>query len=124
MFVLTSYAVVSKLSYISSGMGIIIGSAGVTPISGPPGTEFTIKASIMAANGAVDPTTTIAYIESPDEVFAASITLHDDGLGADSVAGDGVFSAKWDSGAFPIGPYFVDIGACNTEGECTEAENI
>jgi hypothetical protein len=124
IFILLSYGLMSKLSYISSGMGITIGSASVTPVSGPPGTIFIIRASIVAANGAVDPTTTIAYIESPDEVFAASIILFDDGAHSDGASGDGVFGNTWPSGAFPIGPYFVDIEACNTEGECAEAENI
>lgn len=121
ILILVSYALLSNISTIVTGENIFISNAGVVPTSGPLGTIFTIKATITAPAG-VDATTTIAHIQSPDETDVDTVLLVDDGTSGDAVAGDGIYTGNWTTVA--IGPYFVDINACDVSGNCKEAENI
>jgi hypothetical protein len=100
-----------------------IQNAKVNPTSGPSGTIFIITAEITDSLG-VDPTTTIAHIQNPDEKDVAQVTLYDDGAHSDGAANDGIYGNKWDSTGFPVASYFVDITACDLIGNCGEAENI
>lgn len=101
----------------------IITSTAISPTSGPPGTTFTIIATITASAG-VDIATTIVHIQNPDETDIDTVTLYDDGAHSDGAAGDNVYGNTWNSGAAPAGPYFVDISACDLLGNCNEEENI
>jgi len=121
IFILISYALLKNVSTIVTGDIIYISSASVVPISGPPGTIFTIKATITASAG-VDAATTIAHIQSPDETDVDTVLLVDDGTSGDAVAGDNIYTGTWTTGV--IGPYFVDITACDIAGNCAEANNI
>jgi len=100
-----------------------IQNAQVNPTSGPAGTIFTITADISDPLG-VDPTTTIARIQNPDETDVAQVTLYDDGAHSDGAANDGTYGANWNSTGFPSGSYYVDITACDLIGNCGEKENI
>lgn len=100
---------------------IIISGPNVNPLSGPIGTVFTIKANITAIAG-VNNATAIAHIQKPDEADITTVTLYDDGTHSDGAAGDGLYGNVWMSAA--LGPYFVDINACDVKGNCTEANNI
>ena len=121
--ILGSYILIGTISDIFTGEKVSIKNAAVTPTSGLPGTIFTITAAITAGAG-VNPATTIAHIQNPDETDIAAVTLFDDGAHSDGAAGDDVYGNTWNSGAAPIGPYFIDINACDMDGNCTEAENI
>lgn len=119
IIILISYSLVLALNNIIFGNGssgpISITSPSVSPNSGPPGTAFTIRATITAAAG-VNPATVIAHIQKPDEADISTLTL--------SAIGGGVYSATWNSTGFIDGPYFVDINACDINANCTEANNI
>lgn len=121
IFTLLSYGILDTISHISTDIEINIISATVVPASGIPPTTFTIKTTITSVVG-VDATTTKASIQSPNEVEVANILLKDDGIAPDLVAGDDIYSGDWTSGA--VGPYFVDITACNNDGFCKEIEDI
>jgi len=97
--------------------GPYISSAQVNPLSGPPGTIFTITASVTGA------TSVSAHIQKPDETDIAAINLYDDGIHSDGAANDGTYGNTWDSTGFPSGPYFIDIIA-RDNGNVKEAENI
>ncbi|MCG2693690.1 hypothetical protein L6259_00150 [Candidatus Parcubacteria bacterium] len=118
VMILVSYSIVITLDdVINNGGGgggaVSITNTSVTPISGPIGTSFTIKATITAAAG-VDNATVIAHIQSPDETDIITITL--------SPIGGGIYSGNWIATA--NGPYFVDITACDLSSNCKEADNI
>ena len=100
-----------------------IKNAKVNPTSGPSGTIFIITVDISDPLG-VDPATTIAHIQNPDEKDVAQVTLFDDGLHNDGAANDGTYGASWNSTGFPVGSYYVDITACDLIGNCAEVENI
>ncbi len=122
IIVLVPYVIVSTMHNILVEKTISISGASVVPPSGPVGTVFTISATVTAPAG-VNPATTIAHIQDPDESpDIATITLVDDGTNGDLVAGDSLYTGTWTSVA--LGSYFVDIDACDTAGNCTEAENI
>ena len=97
----------------------IIANVSVNPTSGPPGTIFTIKADISDTDG-INATTTIAHIQLPDETDIDTVTLS-------LISGDeyaGTYQADWNSTGAPEGGYFIDIVACDTEGNCSELENL
>jgi len=122
VIILIPYTIISNMHEILVKKGISIKNASVAPSSGPIGTDFIITATITAPAG-VNPATTIAHIQDPDESpDVATITLVDDGTGDDLAAGDDIYTGAWTSVA--LGSYFVDIDACDTAGNCTEAENI
>ncbi len=122
---LVSYAVMGVISKVITEEKISITNTSVVSISGPPGTVFTIKATITAPAG-VNPATTKAHIQNPDEsdIAGGVIDLFDDGAHSDGAAGDGVYANTWNSATAPSGPYFVDINACDVGGNCAETENI
>jgi len=98
----------------------------ISPLSGVDGTIFTISAEITDSSG-VNPSTTIAHIQDPDETDIDTELLHDDGINGDLVANDDNYTAQWNStGYCPSGEcsYFVDITACDNLGNCGEAENL
>ena len=101
----------------------LIANASVSPTSGSPGTIFTIKADISDPDG-IDASTTIAHIQLPDENDVDTSTLYDDGTHGDTTAGDGTYTTEWDSTGQPEGGYFIDIVACDTQGNCSELENL
>ena len=115
--------------YIQCGSTLspIISNGQVVPLSGPPGTIFTITADISDPQG-VDPATTKAHIQDPDEADVVVVDLYDDGLHSDGGAGDGTYGEAWDSTGVCVAPlgcaYFIDIVACDMLGTCGEAENI
>jgi hypothetical protein len=100
-----------------------IQNADIQPTSGLPGSIFTINADITDPSG-VNPATTIAHIQHPNEVDIALVMLYDNGMHNDGAAGDGTYGGSWDSTGFPMGPYYVDITACDFAGNCREAEDI
>ncbi|MCK5123567.1 MAG: hypothetical protein KAQ87_05490 [Candidatus Pacebacteria bacterium] len=121
MFVLVSYAIVDKISYVSTDIQISIVSATVVPTSGVPPATFTIKATVTSDVG-VDAATTRASIQNPNENEVDNILLKDDGNAPDLIAGDNIYSGEWKSAV--VGSYFIDVTACNTDGVCKEIENI
>ena len=122
VIILIPYTIISNMHNILVEKDVSITSANVAPPSGPIGTVFTITATITAPAG-VNPATTIAHIQDPDESpDIATIMLVDDGTNGDVTAGDSVYTGTWTSTA--LGSYFVDIDACDTVGNCIEAENI
>lgn len=126
VIILISYSTVITLDKVindGGGGAVSINNTSVLPNSGPPGTIFTIKAAITAVAG-VDSATTIAHIQNPDEADLTTVILFDDGAHSDGAAGDNIYGNTWNSGAFPAGPYFIDINACDLSANCKEAENI
>ena len=121
ILVLSSYAIVNQIFYISTDIQISIVSATVVPTSGIPPATFTIQATITS-NVGVDATTTRASIQNPNEIEIDNILLADDGIAPDLIAGDDIYSGDWTSAV--IGSYFVDITACNIDGVCKEVEDI
>ncbi|MBU2539800.1 hypothetical protein KJ786_01400 [Patescibacteria group bacterium] len=85
----------------------------VTPRSVPSGIELMISANIFDPDGAVDPDSVIAHIQNPNETDIDTIFLTD--------AGSNNYVGYWTG---PIGVYYIDITACDTEGNCSEAEDI
>lgn len=114
--------VYTKVNTNDSSPPIVFNSQ-ISPSSGPPGTEFTIRANIADESG-VDSSTTLALIQSPDGNTISSVNLYDDGLHGDLLLGDGVFGNRWNSTGFPEAAYFVDLRACDTLANCIEIDNI
>ena len=108
-----------ELTYISEGEGDggpdegpIITNADVVPRSVPEGIALDITADISDPDG-VDADTTIAHIQSPDENEIDTIFL--------ILFSGNEYRNTWTG---PVGVYYVDITACDVNGNCSEAENI
>ncbi|MEK7104339.1 MAG: hypothetical protein AAB842_02995 [Patescibacteria group bacterium] len=91
-------------------------------LAGPVGTIFTINAKINDPSG-VDVNTAQAYIKNSAGTESNVTPLFDDSSHGDGVSGDGVYGNKWDLTGFGAGPYFVDILACDAEGNCTKSKS-
>jgi len=92
--------------------GPVISNGLVEPRSVPVGVTLDISATISDVDG-VDTETTFAHIQSPDESDIDTVLL--------TLSGIDEYSGSWSG---PIGTYYVDITACDTLGNCSEAENI
>lgn len=94
----------------------VITNASVVPRSVPSGIAVDISADIADPDG-VDPATIFAYIQSPDEndIDTIQLTLsHGNEF-------SGTYIGTWTG---PEGTYYVDIIACDIEGNCGNAENV
>lgn len=109
-----------ELNFSSVGTGSEapeIVAASVVPQSVPEGTLLNISANISDSDD-IDDATTFAHIQSPDEVDFTNppglvLLTHPQG--------SQIYSCQWTG---PVGVYYVDITACDTKGNCSEAENI
>jgi len=100
-----------------------ISNIAVTLASGNVGTVFTITASVTDLYGGkdnLDSQQVLAHIQNPDENDIATPRMYDDGSNGDATAGDGVFTARWQSTT--EGTYYVDVSARDLAGNKSEAE--
>ncbi|MBT4277818.1 DUF4215 domain-containing protein [Candidatus Falkowbacteria bacterium] len=94
--------------------GPIVLSSSVTPCLGMNGQNFTIQSTVTDFNGV---NSVIAYIQDPDEVDLATVTLN-------NTVGD-TYVGNWtSSGCAGFCSYFVDIIAIDNDGHETEIENV
>ncbi len=82
--------------------------------SGVNGTVFNIHVNVTDA--VTNVTSVIAYIQKPDDIIVANVTLTDND-------NDSVYNGTWNSTGFEIGTYLIDIVANDTAGNEVEYEN-
>lgn len=103
-----------SFSGVPSSPGPIIDNTYVTPRSVPEGIQLIIFADIVAAPGEeLDENNVVVFIQSPDEVDLIALLL-------ENVYGD-TYQGIWTG---ETGVYYVDIIACDKNGNCSSEENI
>ena len=85
-------------------------------LAGEIGTLLTISSEAVDSLSGVDPTSVEAHLQYPDNTDVAVISLYDDGIGIDEIAGDGIFTGQWDSSGATEAFHFVDISASDLSG--------
>jgi len=91
-------------------------------IFGAAGNLFTITAEIVDSSG-IEADTAQSYIKNFAGKEVAMKSLYDDSLHSDGGKDDGVYGNEWDSTGLGAGPYFVDIMACDSRGNCTKSKS-
>ncbi len=108
-----------ELSFTGEGgqplEGPVIINDAVVPRSTPTGIALYISADISDVDG-VDTSTTVAYIQNPDEVDIDIVIL----MLSEGNEYDGTYLGVWTG---PNGAYYIDMVACDIEGNCSETEN-
>jgi hypothetical protein len=84
----------------------------VDPEAGEPGAVFQFSVRVEDTGAGVDTSSVMLTLRHPPDVVAAELRMYDDGVhGGDSVAGDDVFSAEWNSQGAEAGQYVCDVSA-------------
>jgi hypothetical protein len=91
--------------------GPMISDVIVSPSIGALNETFTIAAYITDEMPIAD---VEAHIQDIGENDIAVLPMRDDGTGGDAIAGDGTYTALWDSTGVPSGFYLLDIHAEDT----------
>ncbi len=92
----------------------IIGNVEVNPSSGSAGTVFIISANVNDPSGVK---TVIGYIQNPDGMNIATLTLTEDD-------NNGIYTGLWYGTGASIGTYWIDIVATDNYDNSIEGNNL
>ena len=104
-------------------IGPSISDIAVNPLQGEIGTQFAITARVTDSYSGVDASSVTCSIQQPDENTIATLQMYDDGTNGDTVAGDNIFTALWNSFATTEAIHYIDFYAADNAGNPSDLEN-
>jgi hypothetical protein len=108
---------------LTDSTGPSITDMSIAPPEGEIGTIFKVSATVSDLQSGVNPTTVHCLIQQPDESTLTTLLLYDDGTHGDTLVGDKIFEADWNSASTFEAIYYLDFHADDTEGNSRDVEN-